>query len=347
MMTTISNAVSTVFGLVQLVLPEVMMFVCALAGVFLFSGHMLSPAQMEKLMNKLGFRRAPATKKIMDEDEVPSDEELKQQQVQSALAAGKDAEAIKLWRETKLASTHSGMILADIVEAMRREGREEQAIVVELQQLAQQNPAVCEDDTMECLLLALDGSGSSRFVEALAAALEDVEVLTPRLRLVLAGVALRKCEKSGNDKNLTDALEELQKLPSMVNVPSELATKLLCVASLAERLPATTALLMDLNVQWSESALETPMAEARERKVPESALQLYRTAQNLSIPRSAKACEMLLDCLEAANVPAASRVVAQDIAQDPSLEMSPALALSLVRAGVAEDETTLRRVLGR
>merc|ERR1719473_1327508 len=184
------------------------MFLCAFAGVILFSGQFAASAQVEKLLQRLGLQRNLATKKIVDEDAALPEDELKQQQVERELAKGNDAGAIRLWRETKLTGAHSGVILGDIVEAMRREGREEQAIVTELQQLAEQNTKVCEDDTMECLFFALASKGHVCMLKALAEALDEVEVLTPRLRLALAAIALRKTENGADvvHADLTEAL---------------------------------------------------------------------------------------------------------------------------------------------
>merc|ERR1712093_641833 len=217
------------FELVQLFLPEITMFLCAFAGLVLFSGQSVI-AQVEKLWNG-----NPATKKVADEDAPLTEDELKSLEVEKELAKGNDARAIGLWRETKLTGAHSGVILGDIVEAMRREGRDSlQAIVTELQQMAEMNPKVCEDDTMECLFFALASAGEVCMLKALAEALDEVKVLTPRLRLALAAIALRKPEKLWVTQNadLTEALGQLQQLPHHTIVPPDLAAKLLCVAGM-------------------------------------------------------------------------------------------------------------------
>ena len=81
----------------------------------------------------------------------------------------------------------------------------------------------------------------------------------------------------------------------------------------------------------------------------ELCIQLHKAALNLELPRTSKDYELLLSCLERAKAPAALRVIADDIMQDPSLEISEALGLALIRAGVGDslDPALTARVLGR
>lgn len=165
--------------------------------------------------------------------------------------------------------------------------------------------------------------------------------------LAIITMALRKPDGIG----LNDALEQLHELPESTQVPSEMATKLLSLAGFAERLPAAVALLMDVKVDWLSNALEAPMAEASARSDVELCLQLHRAAENLGIPKHPAACVSLLNCLEENTKETPSmtlRVIAEDIVQDPFLDIDESLALALLRAGISpDDEKTSARILGR
>lgn len=344
--------------LAALAAPEMMFFCLAVAGMALFGSGMLGP-----FMARF-FSPSPAALKakklIVEEEETLEAEEVHQsleEQLFTRLREKNHAEAVRIWRELKFTmeapTTTAGRstLFVDLLKALRALGSTGESFIAELQQATEKNPALCEGEAMECLFLALDGErtsstgGEEGLLKALAAALEEVDRLTLELRRTLMDLALRREEDTG----LTEALEHLMNFPTGVAVPTNLGIRVLSVAGHKGRLPAAVALLKDVDVAWAEGALEAPMAEAKARNDAELCIQLHRAAGNLDIPRSGKECELLLACLEAANAPAALRVVADDIAQNPALEINDSLGLALIRAGVDDSVSPglMARMLGR
>lgn len=347
MVADVASMVNVAFEAIYAILPEITMFLCALLGTVLFSGR-LGNHLVDRVLVVFGLRPAPgqAKKKIMEEeDEEPPLKEKSQAQIEKEFAEGKAEKALQIWHKTRFTLVPTGTILADVVDAMLKEGAKVQDVVAELEEVVEKNPAICEGDAMECLLLFLDASKEQRLSQELMKALEEMDRLSPRLQLVQIAIALR------TPTGFSDALERLQRLPENTQVPSETATKLLCVAGSVGRLPASVALLMDVDVAWASDAMDAPMLEACDRKDVELCLQLHRAAQNLGIPKTAAACVSLLRCLEENTkemAPMALRVIAEDIVQDPFLDIDETLALALVRAGISpDDEVAIARVLGR
>lgn len=286
----------------------------------------------------------------MEESQQQEEEEEQQQdnsekELQKALRDGNRAEAVRIWRERKFVmQAPSSLLLVDMLGALRACGSAARSFVVELQQAVERNPALCEGEAMECLFLALDterATGEDQgLLEALFHALNEVNAVTPRLRVVMIERVL------GWQDGFNEALEKLMDLPAGTRIPGELGSRLLYFATEQQRLPALVAALADVQVAWAAAALEAPMALAEAREDAELCVHLHRAAMNLDIPRTSEECRILLTCLET-QAPAVMRMVVEDIAQNPNLEISEALGLALLRAGIDDNPGLAARVLGR
>lgn len=347
-MLVLINTISGVFELVTLAAPEIMFFFLAAIGMVLFGSGMLGPL----VQRLLGTQPAefPA-KKILEEEEdqltAMEKDESAEKELLTALREKNRSEAIRIWRERKFVmGVPSTMLLVDMLGSLRESGSPARAFVIELQQACEKNPNLCEGDAMECFFLALDTEKEDQgLVKALAVALEEVDRLTPKLRMTLIELALRRDEGDG----LEEAMEILMELPSGVRLPAHLASRVLCLAGTKGRLPGAAAVLQDVQVAWSENALDASMAEASAQNNAELCIQLHKAAMNLNIPRSSKDYELLFGCLERSSSKTLIQLVADDLMQhDPFLEISEKLGLLLLRNGAGEENPALTaRVLGR
>ena len=364
-MSVLINAISGLWELASLAAPEILFFCLAAIGMLLFGSGMLGPF-MARLLGQ-GTGSVHLKKTMLEEEE---EEEVREQrkaaadsseekehcssdtELLTALFEKNRTEAIRIWRERKFfMRAPSGMLLVDILAALRESGSPARAFVVELQQAAEKNPSLCEGDAMECLFLALDAERAAGedqgLLKALAVALEDVGRLTSKLQCTLIDLALRREAGDG----FGEAMEMMIQMSEKTQIPQHLASRVLELAALQSpnRLPGAVATLKDMRIIWAENALEAPMEEASRKNDAELCIQLHKAALNLEIPRTSKDYELLLSCLERAKAPAALRVIADDIMQDPYLEISEALGLALIRAGVGDslDPALTARVLGR
>merc|ERR1719238_2016212 len=175
-MSVLINAISGLWELALLFAPEILFFCLAAIGMLLFGSGMLGPF-MARLLGQ-GTASVHLKKTMLEEEEekehCSSDTELL-----TALFEKNYTEAVRIWRERKFfMRAPTGMLLVDILAALRESGSPARAFVVELQQAAEKNPSLCEGDAMECLFLALDAERAAGedqgLLKALAVALEDV-----------------------------------------------------------------------------------------------------------------------------------------------------------------------------
>lgn len=349
-MTLLMNALTGVTELFALAGPEILFFSVAIAGMALFSRTAMLGSLLAQLMGPPPLKE----KKILEEEQEQEEEEKEEYQqnnsesekeLQKALRDGNHAEAVRIWRERKFVmQAPSSLLLVDVLGALRACGSTVRSFVVELQQAVERNPALCEGEAMECLFLALDTEratgGEQGLLEALFHALNEVNAVSPRLQVVMIERVL------GWPDGFNEALEKLMDFPAGTRIPGELGSRLLYSATEQQRLPALVAALADVQIAWPATALEAPMALAEARENAELCVHLHRAAMNLDIPRTSEECKILLTCLET-QAPAVMRMVAEDIAQNPNLEINEALGIALLRAGIDDNPGLAARVLGR
>jgi pentatricopeptide repeat protein len=283
----VDNVTSTISEVFALIWMELIMVAIASLGYVVFMGRRLPIQQGRK-------------KKGDDEDRPMKESDLVGRELQRKLSAGDHRAVYKLWQRLKSLDTAPHGCLSGVVRAMQQLGKPAPEILAELRSALECNATISESlvDLLEALQREKSSAADDTLITGVINLLEGQKQncegsekdASRRKRLALLAAALRQSKMD----DVFTQLEKLQQDVGSIELPDQVAAKLLSLVVRDTQTSEVFPRLLALGVSFNTKTLDDTLREAGRRKDAVMLRQLYVAAGTASIPKGPQTFESLV-----------------------------------------------------